>query len=1237
MAVKKRARKILRILGAIILLLAVIVVALPVWFPWILRPAAKKFGATHSQFQREGYARFRLNRFSFTNSAGRFEAQQVRALVPTVWVWRRFFGPKSESFLEINSWKYTALERQSAQRDSASSNFQNAMSHAATVRLWLPMAKATNGVVFARNWSVEIPEANWSDGKLSARANLPKAKSWLIIASAEASGLNLKLDSDALDIRATATIAAADETLNLESAVHWLTNRIDLRAEFPGDGPLPRTASARAESFSIPARLLKLGQYKDLVGSLRADWTTNQFTVDLTAKAFPQTTNLPAIDVEVRASGDTNSARIDSAKISAPWLRAELPRQTEILFKPPFLRRPTALNVVADLSQQPWFRARGKLRGEAIFHPSTNTSPQFSFALSGTDVAVRNMMTKTIQLNGTFAWPQLELTQSKIEMGDGSDIDLIGKLDLDSKAIRDGRLNFSGSFGKQFLPRGVSFESATLAARFGGPISALTNSANLTVQNLSLPHAKPLHLEATWNGRGLNFERAQIIATAGASSLQLRGSAELGGMNRFRVTALELSQSNRAELQLQQPFEMTFGVLPSVGPGRLKPGLQTEWSAATEQVSLSGPNRQLSVEANVNWPEEGTFHVAAQGLDTSLVRDFFGLADSEARLDGFAFSGGWTNGPISFRLESKAELKTKEQLSFSADVDVSGGPDGIAIKQLSVSSVTQAVCRVEGSLPMTLKPAATNGLVTINPDVQFSLKLFTEPDSVLWEKLATAAGFSLQKPNLSADLAGTWSRPEGRVMIQADRIQYSRADRPLPAIERVNIMAEMDRDTARVSRCDLSVEGQPIRITAQIPLGQSYWASLKRETLLPDWRTATAQLKIENAKLAAFAAFVPQVLGPQGTASADISLEAGGNFRGEVSVQDARTHPLSDIGAVRNIHARAVLAGRAVTLTSASAEIGGQRVEADGQLELNEQLWRTNGLPIFRVGLRGTNVPLARNPSVLLRSDFDLAVTNSISEPPLITGTVTLRDSLFMADLQSLVPGHTAAPDRRPPYFSIKTEPWSAWRVKVNVQGNSALKVQTPLFRGAISANVKLDGTLRDPIALGQVKIDSGSVTFPFGNLAVKQGFVSLTSEDPFHPQLSVAAAGQRFGYEIKMDASGPADQPIVQLSSVPALASEQIILMLTTGQAPRGIGAASTTGQRAQGLALFVGKNLLSDFGLSSGEDRLSIRSGEQISRSGRATYELEYRLTDRWSVIGGYDRFDQYNLNLKWKVYSK
>src|SRR5262249_12415268 len=144
----------------------------------------------------------------------------------------------------------------------------------------------------------------------------------------------------------------------------------------------------------------------------------------------------------------------------------------------------------------------------------------------------------------------------------------------------------------------------------------------------------------------------------------------------------------------------------------------------------------------------------------------------------------------------------------------------------------------------------------------------------------------------------------------------------------------------------------------------------------------------------------------------------------------------------------------------------------------------------------------------------------------------------------------------RPPYFSVDIEPWAQWKLKVNVTGTSFLRVRAPIFRGTVSTVLTLAGTLKEPVALGQVRIDSGSfIAFPFASLDVKQGFISITSENPYRPDLFVTAAGRQFGYDVKIEVTGPVDERNIQFSSIPGLSSEEIVLMLTAGQAPRAAG----------------------------------------------------------------------------------
>src|SRR5205823_996665 len=197
---------------------------------------------------------------------------------------------------------------------------------------------------------------------------------------------------------------------------------------------------------------------------------------------------------------------------------------------------------------------------------------------------------------------------------------------------------------------------------------------------------------------------------------------------------------------------------------------------------------------------------------------------------------------------------------------------------------------------------------------------------------------------------------------------------------------------------------------------------------------------------------------------------------------------------------------RVIRVESAAANIGGAPLFVVGEADLQKLDWRKPSLPPFKFLLSGTNVPLSRQPESIVRSDLNLTLTKTNDGPAVLSGTARLRNSFYLHDLADLVPGKVASPNRRPPYFSIETEPLADWRLAVRVSGERFLKVRSTLFNGEVSANLTLQGTLKEPVALGDVRIDSGLVRFPFANLKVQQGFVTLTSADPFRPHIWVNA-----------------------------------------------------------------------------------------------------------------------------------
>jgi translocation and assembly module TamB len=184
---------------------------------------------------------------------------------------------------------------------------------------------------------------------------------------------------------------------------------------------------------------------------------------------------------------------------------------------------------------------------------------------------------------------------------------------------------------------------------------------------------------------------------------------------------------------------------------------------------------------------------------------------------------------------------------------------------------------------------------------------------------------------------------------------------------------------------------------------------------------------------------------------------------------------------------------------------------------------------------------------------------------------------------------------------------------------------------------MQLAGTLREPVALGEVSIEQGRMMFPFGSLDVNRGVIRLTRQNPHRPQVDFQGQGMNFGYNLGVNITGSADAPSIIFTSVPPLTTREIMLMLTAGEIPSGA-YSYTDVDKASKLGYFLGKELISQLlGMEPGEDRLVFRTGEYVTDDGQLTYRIEYELLDWLAVFGEYTRFRDYNGGLKFNVYSR
>ncbi|MDB6123351.1 MAG: hypothetical protein JWQ71_2344 [Pedosphaera sp.] len=1240
MGLSRRARKILLGFGIFILLVGLALVALPLWLPWILGPVGKKYGFRYAGYERVGYQRFALTNVSFTNQTMALKAKRLEGFVPTVWLWNRYFSSQADPkvFLNVKEWQLNISEApQNVPRKKPATVYntlQQVDATLATLRDWLPTATLTNGMIQTKGASLQISNAVWKNGALITDLALPKYQQGFAISfkSSRQGQSEIHLDSRSLQFTSDIRILQTATALNIDATNFWQGNPIGFHAVYNQKSNLPEEATLQAPSIQVPASLLGMNDYQDLTGSLSAKWQQDRFSLDVDAHARPAPqTNAPPIDLLLHAKGDTGKATIETAKITAPWLTAELSGGVNVNFQGPFLTNKATLNILADLDRQHWIDLHGMAKGQVVFTPTSEKYPIAAFNLTSSNIEAQKIQTKSVSLSGELLWPVLQSIKLEAQLADGSLVSFTGGANLEKKTVQEGHLQFEGSFGRQFLPRDYSYDKASASISLSGSLTNISHSGLLKINQFTVTNLYPQNIQAKWDGKGTHRLQSEIELVAGSSALTLQTSLEAArDQTNLTIKTFTLKTNGEPVLQLEQPCQISLsaGGAPSDASNHF-------FLVKMAAFNWLGKDKELRLQGEVDWPKRGVIASSVHALDSSLFNGFFVKPLPEGKIEDLNLSANWTNGPVNLAFTLSSTATTPQGIPIAAKADVNGNGGGMFIKDLLVSSKAQPIFSAKGFLPIALRPDHATNWIDFLDGKPLQFQAMTETNSIFWSELASLTGIALQNPRLNVNVAGSLKSPQGDITVRADSIKLPEKKSRLPTLDNLQVAIKLDRSTARINQFTLSVQGQPISATAEIPLGEAFWANLRNKKGLPNWQKASAQLIIKNAQISAFASLLPTLLAPEGQLNANISLHPGIKLEGKLTIDGVQTRPLGAIGPLRDIKANLEFVERTIDL-KATVSVGGELVFTQGRVDLQGDKWLKGNLPLFDITVHGTNVPLARKPEIVLRGDINLAAAKTNENAPLVSGTVQLHDSFLLQAFNTLIPGRVSSPSERPPYFSISDPLLADWKLNVSLLGERFLKIQNPLFKGEASITMKVLGPLKNPVALGDVRINTGTIQFPFGNLQVSEGFVTLASENPHLPQLQVSAAARQFGYDIKLDVTGPADHPLIQFTSVPPLSSEQILLMLTTGQLPRN-DFSFTPQQRVQALALYLGKNLLSKYGFGGDTQRLTVKSGQDISEEGKPTYNVEYQLTPKWSLVGEYDRFGNFNGSFKWKIYSK
>ncbi len=1226
-----------------IIAMVLAVVLLPVWFPWLARPVLGQFGLSYGAYERIGFTRFALNDLNGAWENADLKAARLECVLPTAWLWTRLFpdtSPRPGLILYDGLLTISAETNQppvkAGETQSAFSTLDQIDRIAALLSRNLPAARLTNCTVVVPSARITLASAEWRSASLRASVRAEDVPGII--------DLEAKFGSD----RSMALSAAWDEqqavlegeftrtktNWNWTGELRWMTNRAGVSATFGTNGWWPETAQVKAPQVRLPAELVRLQGYEDLTVSVTMNVVSNQFSLEATGTArpteAPESAGLPPVQAALRASGNPDSVTIEQLQLEAPWGEASLTNTLGIKRTGELLGKSAELQVTMDLSKLPGVSLKGNVIGRVnLEFPGTN-APVAIFNVTGTRVAGYDFEAESIALRGRFVWPLLTVDSLRLQFEDGSMASVDGSLHLSAKTLGDSNWKVSGKLLQRFLP-GWTYRTLEASGRAQGPLSRLAHTGSISAEDLEGGKINPLAVKVAWQGEGLTLTSVNAEIAAAESTLSISGQLEAGAIAQQNVNATieraSLRRNGKTLYALQSPSRIAFS-----GTGTNK--ASGDWNLAVDTFDWRGEEKFLFLSNQTSWPGRGNVQLKAGAFALRDFTDFVQIGVSNISLPQLELNAQWSNGPVQMSSNFETSIGDLPTGNFTVRGKVESG-DEIKIHELTVASEAAPALTITGTLPLQAVPSlgtnwlvmATNGSIAL----QASSKAV---DDEFRLALGTLGRLQISQPQLQCAVSGTLDRPSASLKLGVARIQWRSGTNatPGPQIEQLKFDASVTPELIEAHELSAMIDGQPIVGSAKWPLPSGFWKKLWAEKKLPDWSDATGQLKVQDAQVKAFSHYLPDLLAPEGSLNLQLTLAEGRKLDGMLTLTNASTRPLGQLAPLRDIAAAVRFDGSQAILKDFHGQMGGQPLQASGKVE-----FPADGQLQYEVMLQGTNVPLARSLEFLLRGDLNVKLQGGGDLPPTLSGSVALHHGLFVRYASEMLWSSPKRAALRPPYFSVTNEPFADWKLDLRIEGDEFMRVRAPMFSGTLSTAMNLRGTLSEPALTGDARIKSGRILFPFGTLTVDEGYATLSGNDPRGPTLQLRASGRTLNYEVRLEVTGPVEGANVSFTSTPPLNSEEILLLLTAGELPEKEHT-FTTEARAGRLVTFLGKDLWARAsGSNPEEQRLTINSGESISEEGKLTYSVEYRLADRWFIIGEYDRFNAFNANLKWKILSR
>jgi hypothetical protein len=417
----------------------------------------------------------------------------------------------------------------------------------------------------------------------------------------------------------------------------------------------------------------------------------------------------------------------------------------------------------------------------------------------------------------------------------------------------------------------------------------------------------------------------------------------------------------------------------------------------------------------------------------------------------------------------------------------------------------------------------------------------------------------------------------------------------------------------------------PMTLQAEGPFGIVSKLDGRRYWMNPEGKFA-ASLQIPKLDTRILGTLFPYFQRLEGFASGHLAVTgtvAKPLLNGQLTISDGRLEAAKIAPVVSNVNGVVSLNAPRATVEGFTGQVGEGSFEVRGGASL-ENVFQ----PYYELFLYGNKVDLARIEGLQLKANVDLYASGD-SSGGVLKGSVRFDDSRFSRRLEIIpLPAAPPAEDKifsPQDFHNMVPAPFKNWRIDLSIGNETPFLFSGNAASGEIIPELKLTGTIGNPIPVGQIELKNARAFLPFTTVSIPEGYIDFVEESPWMPQLDVRGTAHALDYQVQAYALGPLSERRLILRSDPPLPQDALIQLLTTGMAP-GVYTGATSGGAPRLVAPAPGLG-----GRSEQDAKTSaLASGlypSNVRAAGRATLRGRFELWRGLSLINENELFGPSN----------